>query len=116
MNKKNRIELDPKCLKDQMQVAITNKGELIPCCFLDTKRNNLELEYQKLLRVSKISDYDSIEEIYLTKEWIEFAENLRNNIGPFACQITCPKRKDNLNVVKKEKIYYKKTKMWEKDT
>jgi hypothetical protein len=115
IDKKTIIELDPQCLKDEMQVAITNKGELIPCCYLDTQRNNLDPEYRKLLKVSKISDVNSIEEIYLTKEWQEFADNLRNHKGPYGCRITCPKKRDIDNVVRKEKIYHKGSKTYEKN-
>jgi hypothetical protein len=115
MNKTTAVELEPQCLKDEMQVAITNKGELIPCCYLDTERNNLDTEYKKLLKVSKISEVNSIEEIYLTKEWQEFAENLRNHKGPYECRITCPKKRDIDNVVRKEKIYHKGSKKYEKN-
>ena len=112
MNKKEEItenQLDPMCLKNEVQVAITNQGELIPCCYIDTPSNNLDPEYKKLLKVSKINDYDNIEEIYLTKEWIEFAENLRNHKGFSACRNICPKHRkiDINNVVRKEKVYYK---------
>jgi hypothetical protein len=82
---------------------------------LDTPANQLDVDYQKLLKVSKISDYDNIEEIYLTKEWTEFVENLKKHKGFFACKITCPKRENKNNVVRKEKIYYKGKKTWEKD-
>ena len=119
MNKKIEdnieLQLDPKCLKDEMQVAITNKGELIPCCYLDTPRNNLDLEYKKLLKVSKINDYNSIEEIYLNKEWIEFAENLSNHKGPYGCKLTCPKKKDEKNIIRKENIYYKGKKVYDQN-
>ena len=113
MNKKEDYienQLDPMCLKNEVHVAITNRGELIPCCYLDTpNNNNYDSEFKKLLKVSKISDYDSIEEIYLTKEWLEFAENLRNNKGLGTCQIVCPKNRktDVNNVTRKEKVYYK---------
>ena len=103
---KDNFKLDPLCFKNEtidlngvkteygMQVAMTNKGELIPCCYLDTPANQLDVDYQKLLKVSKISDYDNIEEIYLTKEWTEFVENLKKHKGFFACKITCPKREN----------------------
>jgi hypothetical protein len=112
VNKKEELtenQLDPMCLKNEVHVAITNQGELIPCCYVDTPSNNLDPEYKKLLKVSKINDYDNIEEIYLTKEWIEFAENLRNHKGFSACQNICPKHRktDTNNVVRKEKVYYK---------
>lgn len=109
------FELEPQCLKkettekfiNEMQVAIDNRGHLIPCCYCDTPNNNKDENYQKLLKVSKISDYDSIEEIYLNKEWTEFVENLKNNKGFYACHIVCKKRQNNKNVTRKERIYYK---------
>lgn len=99
-------KLDPKCLKGEMQAALTNRGELIPCCYCDTQRTLADPEFQKLLKVSKIKDYDTIEEIYLTKEWIEFVDNLKNNKGPWACWRTCEKR-DNDDLVRKETFSYK---------
>ena len=67
MNKKEDFienQLDPMCLKNEVHVAITNLGEVIPCCYLDTPYNQFDTDYQKLLKVSKISDYDNIDEIY----------------------------------------------------
>ena len=43
------------------------------------------------------------------------ALNLKKHKGFFACRITCPKRENKDNVVRKEKIYYKGKKTWEKD-
>ena len=120
-------ELDPLCLKTEfeiidgvrvekgMQAAIDNRGRLIPCCYCDTPTNELDENYQKLLKVSNIEDYDNIEEIYLTKEWIEFVQNLKDHKGFFACRITCPKRTDKKNVVRKERIYNKGNLSFAKD-
>ena len=55
MNKKEDYienQLDPMCLKNEVHVAITNQGELIPCCYLDNPKNNLDPEYKKLLILS----------------------------------------------------------------
>ncbi len=92
------VELKPKCFEDQ-QMAVTNRGHLIPCCYCDTQHTMNDLEFQKLLKVSKISDYNSIEEILNTNEWKEFYKNLQQNIGPRACQTVCAKnKKDPLNI------------------
>ena len=99
-------KLDPKCLKGEMQPALTNRGELIPCCYCDTQITLENPEFQKLLKVSKIKDYDTIEEIYLTKEWIEFKKDLENDKGPWACWVTCVKRDDD-DLVRKETFTYK---------
>lgn len=86
-------ELDPKCLDDrQPSFALTNRGELIPCCWLDTQLNRHDEDYQKLLAVSKIEDYDSIGEILFTDEWIQFSKNISNGIGFIFCYRACKKR------------------------
>lgn len=103
--------LDPKCLDNRLQAAVNNRGELIPCCYCDTKVTWKDSKFQQLLKVSKISDYDSIEEIYLTKEWIEFKKDLENDKGPRACFNTCLKRNDD--GVRKETIYENGKVTWE---
>lgn len=96
------IELDPKCFKDDMSFAVTNRGHLIPCCQCDDLGTMNDPEFQKLLAVSKISDYESIDEILKTKEWTQFFEDLKNNKGPDACRRICLKNKsaDKIQVIK----------------
>lgn len=105
-------KLDPKCLDGRLQAAVNNRGELIPCCYCDTKGAWADPKFRQLLKVSKISDYDSIEEIYLTKEWIDFKKDLENDKGPWACFNTCLKRDDD--GVRKETIYEDGKVTWEK--
>ena len=93
------IELDPKCFKDQ-QMAVTNRGHLIPCCYCDVKHTMDDTEFQKLLSVSKISDYDNIIDILATDEWKKFENNLRQNVGPRACETICQKNKKNTLYIK----------------
>jgi|SRR6056297_779578 len=90
-------ELDPQCFKGTIAYAVTNRGHLIPCCRCDDPATMNDPEFQKLLAVSKISDYDNIDEILSTKEWIEFVENLKNHKGPHACFHTCRKNKEEKN-------------------
>ena len=86
-------EIDPKCVTGiQDAFGLTNKGELIPCCWCDTSKVRNNPAYQRLLAVSKIADYDSIEEIVLQDEWIEFQNNLKNNVGFEVCYTICKKR------------------------
>ena len=86
-------ELDPKCLDDrQPSFGLTNRGELIPCCWMDNQVNRLDEDYQKLLAVSKIEDYDSIDEILFTDEWIKFSKNITKGIGFMSCHNICKKR------------------------
>lgn len=86
-------EIDPKCLDDrQPSFGLTNRGELIPCCWMDNQTNRYDEDYQKLLAVSKIEDYDSIDEILYTDEWIQFSKNISNGIGFISCYQVCKKR------------------------
>lgn len=86
-------ELDPKCINGKQEsFAITNRGELIPCCWLDTQVNRKDEDYMTLVLASNLNDYDSIEEILLQPEWINFRENLKNNKGFKVCHLVCKKR------------------------
>jgi len=86
---KDTMVLDPQCMKDEMSYAVTNRGELVPCCRCDDWETVDEPDFKRLLAVSKIEDYDTIDEILLQPEWIEFQNNLKNNKGPYACWYTC---------------------------
>lgn len=76
-----------------MAFAVTNRGELIPCCRCDEPGTIDDPEFQKLLAVSKISENNSVEDILSTKQWKRFYKNLKRNIGPKACWNTCQKNK-----------------------
>lgn len=86
-------KLDPMCIKGEIAMAVTNRGELIPCCRCDDPHTTNDPKFKKLLEASKISDYDSIDEILKTKEWKRFFKNLQNNKGPNACWYTCQANK-----------------------
>lgn len=92
MNSKE-TELDPKCLdRRQEAFGLTNRGELIPCCWLDNQVNRQDPDYGQLLLASRIDDYDSIEEILLTDEWVEFYQNIAKGKGFTICHLVCKKR------------------------
>ena len=69
----------PKCLVDEIQIALTNRGHLIPCCWCDEEWSLKTPEFQKLLKVSKISEVEDIKEILYSKEWTEFEEKLKKD-------------------------------------
>lgn len=111
------IILEPKCMvthknkegKYSQQAAVTNRGHLIPCCWMDEKATLSHPIMQNLLKVSKINEHDTIEDIIFSKEWIEFAKNLaEGNIKKVlpACIHHCRKRteKDKL----KKETYFDK--------
>jgi|TARA_B100000073_G_scaffold17323_1_gene13898 hypothetical protein len=96
-----KIILEPRCMpakgsiEERMPPAITNRGELVPCCWMDQIRGREDPIIKKMLEVSKISDHNSIENILKTKEWQEFAKNLAeknlNKVRPI-CIYHCKKR------------------------
>ena len=97
----DKIILEPRCMpakgsiENRMQAAITNRGELIPCCWIDQAKVLKHPIIKQMLKVSKISDHNSIEDILLTKEWQEFARNLaEKNLDKTlpVCNIHCKKR------------------------
>ena len=85
-------ELDPKCLDGRLPYfAVTNRGELIPCCYLDDERLRNNLDFQKLKMVSHIDDYNHIEDILKTEEWQLFYSNLKQGKGFAPCYSVCAK-------------------------
>ena len=97
----NKIILEPRCMpakgsiEKRMQAAMTNRGELIPCCWMDQSSALEHPVMKQMLKVSKISEHKSIEDILLTKEWQEFARNLaERNLDKVVptCIIHCKKR------------------------
>ena len=108
---KKPLKLRPLCIAGEMQAAVTNRGHLIPCCWLDDTNNMNHPTMQSLLKVSKISEVDDIEQIVFTKEWIEFEKNLKernfDKILP-TCKHQCQVREDR-DKIKKEIFFDPKT-------
>lgn len=100
---KKNVKLKPLCFEGKISFAVTNNGYLIPCCRCDNPETMNDPEFQKLLSVSKIEDHESVDQILIKPEWIEFAERLQQHQGPNACITTCREDKsiDLKQVVKK---------------
>jgi len=102
------IEMQPKCMVvNAQQAAVTNRGHLIPCCWLDERKTLSHPTMKKLLKVSKISVQNSIENILKTNEWTNFAKNLaENNMDKVlpSCIFHCRKREDK-DKIKKETFF-----------
>ena len=61
--------------------------------------------FKKLLAVSKVSEHESIEDIIMQNEWLEFEENLREqNLDKVlrTCIKTCQVREDKEDLVRRE--------------
>ena len=111
MVKEEKLKMNPRCIAGTMQAAVTNRGHLIPCCWLDDKNNLNHPIMLELLKVSKISEVDDIEQIVFTKEWMEFEKNLKernfDKILP-TCKHQCQVREDR-DKIKKEIFFDSKT-------
>ena len=84
--------MKPMCF-DKFAFGITNKGELLPCCHCDDPKTIDDPDFKKLTEVSKLADYDKIEDIFKNKEWKEFYDLLTKDIPPcIACLETCAVR------------------------
>jgi hypothetical protein len=97
----SEIKLDPICFKG-FQMVVTNTGYLLPCCYCDDQWTLEDLEFKKLMTVSKIDEYDTLDEIVFSKEWKDFEENLINHKGPPACMSVCRVREDKNNIIRKD--------------
>ena len=86
-------EIDPKCLDSRQNAfGLTNRGELIPCCWADNQVNRKDPIYQKLKIISYIFDYYLIDDIIITNKLLEFTENLLKGKGMQVCHQVCKKR------------------------
>ena len=60
-------ELEPRCMlqgnERRQQAAVTNRGHLIPCCWVDQTDELKHPTMQKMLAVSKIDKVKSIDEL-----------------------------------------------------
>jgi len=89
-------KFEPKCITGENRAAINNRGHLLPCCWVDEGWALEEPELKKIVKVSKISEYEDVEEILFTKEWIEFYNNLKSEKNiPTICKHHCTIRKDD---------------------
>ena len=88
---KEIVKLSPLCLPDPkgkrpgrngqkhvMPMAVNNRGYLLPCCWCDEKNITASKQFKPLYDVSKLEDYNNINEILETKEWVEFENDLIN--------------------------------------
>ena len=94
-------KLIPDCF-GHLPFGTNRYGRLLPCCKVDDIGNYGDSMYYEMLEASKISDYDSIEDMLNTDVWKKFFENLKNNKGMNRCHDMCS-CDSNPNMIIKEK-------------
>ena len=97
----NKIKINPLCIAGKMQTAVTNRGHLLPCCWLDDPTHGAlnHPTMKSLLKVSKVSEVDDIEQIVSTKEWRDWYKNLEeenlDKVLP-TCKVQCKVKNDEI--------------------
>jgi|TARA_B110000495_G_scaffold52155_1_gene43685 hypothetical protein len=87
------VKIKPMCFNGNMNLAVTNRGQVLPCCHCDTERMMKDPEFKKLAENSYLKDYDHVNDILSNDHWQAFYESLENNRGPIACWDTCRSNK-----------------------
>ena len=108
------VKIKPMCFNGNMNLAVTNRGQVLPCCHCDTERMMKDPEFKKLAENSYLKDHDHVNDILSNDHWQAFYESLENNRGPFACWDTCRSNKKKKD--KQEMVVAKggKLKAWER--
>jgi hypothetical protein len=92
-------KLSPRCFPANVEkekrvrgIAYASNGFMLPCCWLDSKAYQKELEkfglYDEEL---KVANNQNIESIINSKQWKDFIEMLRSNpeLAPTKCKEKC---------------------------
>jgi len=109
----SKVILQARCLNGSTEMAVDNRGRLLPCCYCDNPSMTNDPEFAKLLEASYLKDYDSVEEILKTKQWKRFFKRIKRNEGFAECNHVCAKDKPDL--LYRERTYYSKSKIIHKE-
>ncbi len=66
-----------QCMNGKMQLAMNNRGVLMPCCWCDHEHTLSTPLFKKMEKVSKVSEVDSIDDILFSDEWLDFEKIMR---------------------------------------
>ena len=88
------MKIQPKCEKGKQSkdYAYSAKGFLLPCCWCDQINPSNDKELMKLFRPHlHLDKVDSIEEILLSDEWLDFKKSITNDYdkAPKVCKRYC---------------------------
>lgn len=79
----------PKCLSGEQQVGHTARGYILPCCWWD-RHDLFNSEIKDLVKEKfKLTNVDTVAEIFESEEWKTFYKNLANGIAPSLCHTFC---------------------------
>jgi|TARA_B100000212_G_scaffold177337_1_gene133518 hypothetical protein len=71
----------PMCMEGNplTEMAVTNRNQLLPCCYIDSPIHLEEFTLKKLAQASDLSKH-SIDEILKSKEWVALNRSLQEAI------------------------------------
>lgn len=86
-------KFNPKCITENRDLAYTTTGHLTPCCWVNDNYEKYLKDIQSL--EMHIDNFDSIEDILLSKPWRVFFDMLMNNPddAPQVCKKYCGSNK-----------------------
>ena len=96
------MKINPKC-KTGKDYSYSAKGFLLPCCWCDTVNPETDKELHKLFNPElHLSNVDSIEEVLLSDEWLNFDESITKDFdkAPKVCKRYCGTKQEFKGVVK----------------
>ena len=67
------------CMEHKTEMAVTNRNQLLPCCYIDSPIHLQDSTLKKLAQASDLSK-NSIDEILQSKEWVGLNRSLQEAI------------------------------------
>ena len=98
IGKKFFSKVEPLCL-DRKRLFITARGNVFPCCWMAS-------EYENLITVPNIRDYESLGELLQSKEWQIYWSGIKTWKDPL-CRKKCGQNKRDYKVITpfSDKVY-----------
>ena len=101
-------EFYPLCLNNKTDMAVTNRNQLLPCCYIDNPLFLKEPTIKKLAESSDISKHNSLEDIINGHKWRrlykklkEASESKNTKDVPWPCVDSCSKEQRREEWLKK---------------
>ena len=67
----------PLCITGDIELAITNRNQLLPCCYVDNPEYLQNPTLKKLVESSEISKHNSLADITNNKHWVDLYNKLK---------------------------------------
>tara|TARA_X000001316_G_C911987_1_gene27100 strand:- start:425 stop:715 length:291 start_codon:yes stop_codon:yes gene_type:complete len=94
------MKLYPRCISGNKPPAYSSTGYILPCCWCDDDKVLEEFDFIMKEHL-KLENVETIDDIFLSEEWIDFFKMLNNNSNdaPFVCKKYCSKDWETKRIV-----------------